>query len=103
MSTHDATSTVPIGHCAYCGVQHGGGKCPLVSALEYDETGMVRRVEFFAAVAQTIAPQGPESDADYRKRLLANIGGTINANKVATGTGDVLDEVGSYYDLPRRK
>ena len=103
MSTHDATSTVPSTVCAYCGAQHGGGKCPLVSALEYDETGMVRRVEFFAPLDRPIAPGGPESDADYRKRLLANIGGTINANKVATGTGDVLDEVGSYYNLPRRK
>ena len=74
----------------------------MVSAIEVRQGDLIERTEFFREETP-IVPQGPESDADYRKRLLANIGGTINANKVATGTGDVLVEVGSYYNLPRRK
>lgn len=35
------------GNCMWCGngVQHMG-KCPLVKAFEYDNYGMIRRVEF---------------------------------------------------------
>ncbi len=75
----------------------------MVSAIEVRQGDLIERTEFFREETPIVPPQGPESDADYRKRLLANIGGTINANKVAAGTGDVLDEVGSYYNLPRRK
>ena len=35
--------------CCWCGEQHSSKKCPFVKALEFWETGPVRRVEFFTS------------------------------------------------------
>jgi hypothetical protein len=103
VSTHDATSTVPIGHCCYCGIQHGGGKCPLVSAIEYADNGTVRRVEFFREEAPPPGPIAPESDNDYLHRILARIGpNTVNSKRLLTAGTFELDEIGGYYNITRR-
>jgi hypothetical protein len=35
--------------CRWCGNLHGGAYCPKVRAIEYHESGAVKRVEFFGA------------------------------------------------------
>lgn len=36
--------------CPWCAGLHGDRKCPLVKALEFHESGSIRRVEFFAPI-----------------------------------------------------
>lgn len=36
----------PLQECSWCGEWHKGFRCPLVHAIEYYETGTIKRVEF---------------------------------------------------------
>lgn len=46
-------SSNPFNKCQWCGMMHGG-MCPSVKAIEYDQYGEVRRVEFKTAPDYTI-------------------------------------------------
>jgi len=56
-----------------------------------------------AFVRDAASPSRRESDDAYRERLRKIIGdGSVNAARLETAAGTVLDELGSFYDLLRR-
>ena len=41
------STTVPVPTpCLHCGMFHGGGMCPRVKSIEYDEHGRIKRVQY---------------------------------------------------------
>lgn len=55
--------------CERCGDAHPLARCPYVKAIEYDETGNIRRVEFLVPrdYARTAGLTEPETGDDYPK------------------------------------
>ena len=50
--------TEPLTACRYCGNIHSG-VCPLIKAMDFDESGALKRVEFFEQKTEQ-ACQHPE-------------------------------------------
>ncbi len=48
--------STPVAPCIYCGDMHGP-RCPWVKAIDYDDCGRVRRVEFFDSTGLYLVPR----------------------------------------------
>lgn len=87
--------------CAWCGARHVG-VCPRVAAIEYQADGLTVKAVHFFPPPPAAAASVPESDDAYRKRLEAAIlVGTVHRGRLIIETGAGLDELGSFYDMPR--
>jgi len=87
--------------CPFCGGEHEG-VCPKVAAIEYAEDGKTMNAVHFFPPPAPLTVQTPEPDASYRTRLKRAIAAdSVNFTRVDTDAGSALDELGSFYDLPR--
>lgn len=87
--------------CGWCGGEHVG-VCPKVAAIEYQADGQtVKAVHFFPPAGASVV-QVPETDDAYRKRLeTAILVGTVHRERLLSDTGARLDELGTFYEMPR--